>query len=130
MSGLFRKLKKQREVGTSKAATPIRHQLPSQLTKELPKLNLKKSLFLSTSNYVKAKIEKNHSPVENHFIKLFENCIDRLLSAKELAVILGVPIKTLRDWILKRKIPFVKVEKLIRFHPITVAIWLTEKSFY
>lgn len=90
----------------------------------------KKMLYLSDSNYAKKALEERFNSIETPFIKLFENYKDKLLTVKELAVFLGVSIKTVRDWVLKRKIPVVRVHRLVRFNPIIIAIWLAERSMY
>lgn len=41
----------------------------------------------------------------------------KLLSAKEVAEILGVEISTIYDWVYKKKIEHIKIGKLLRFNP-------------
>ena len=62
---------------------------------------------------------------------LFENYINRLLTVKELAVILGASEKTIRHWVLKGEIPVVRpTPRMVRFIPQAVARWLAERSIY
>lgn len=70
------------------------------------------------------------SSIEFEHLSLFENCIGklRLVSVKELSVTLNRPEKTIRDWILKDKIPFVRENGRIQFNPVSIARWLAEGS--
>lgn len=56
---------------------------------------------------------------------LFDN---QLLSVDRLSKFLDVPAATIRDWVYKRLIPFVKVGRHIRFTPSDVQRWLSERS--
>lgn len=56
---------------------------------------------------------------------LFDN---QLWSITRLARYFDVPIPTVRDWVYKRQIPFVKVGRLVRFQPSDVQRWLSERS--
>ncbi len=54
---------------------------------------------------------------------------DNLWSVERLSEYLSVPIATVRDWVYKRKIPFIKVgDRLIRFNPSDVFEWLAERK--
>ena len=54
---------------------------------------------------------------------------DNLWSVARLAEYLAVPTPTIRDWVYKRKIPFVKVgDRLIRFQPSDIHKWLSERK--
>lgn len=53
---------------------------------------------------------------------------NQLWSVPRLAEYLDVPIMTVRDWVYKRQIPFVKVGRHIRFQPSDVQRWLSERS--
>lgn len=55
---------------------------------------------------------------------LFEN----LIGYKELSNWLSIPERTLQDWVYKRKIPFVKVQGLIRFIPSEIQAWIQERG--
>ena len=57
---------------------------------------------------------------------LFDN---QLLSITRLSEYLDVPIMTIRDWVYKRQIPFVKVGRHVRFSPSDVQRWLSERSY-
>lgn len=56
---------------------------------------------------------------------LFDN---QLQTINDLARILNVPAATIRDWVFKRRIPFRKLGRLIRFHPHDIRKWLDERS--
>jgi excisionase family DNA binding protein len=47
-----------------------------------------------------------------------------LLTAKEVSELLKVPEKTIRNWAYQRRIPFLKVGRLLRFHPHEIESWL------
>lgn len=70
-------------------------------------------------------IEKGISMNQQSSTPLIDN---RLLSIKRLSEYLDVPMMTIRDWIYKRQIPFVKVGRHVRFKPSDVQRWLTERS--
>ena len=58
-----------------------------------------------------------------------EQLFDNLWSVVRLSEFLSVPITTVRDWVYKRKIPFIKVgDRLIRFNPSDVFEWLAERK--
>ncbi|MDO8527768.1 MAG: helix-turn-helix domain-containing protein [Deltaproteobacteria bacterium] len=54
----------------------------------------------------------------------------RLHTIEDLSKFLSVPESTIRDWIYKRQIPFRKLGRLIRFHPLDIQKWLNERSHY
>jgi len=49
---------------------------------------------------------------------------DGLLTIKELAEELKVTPSTLYAWVAQRKIPFVKLHRLVRFRRDDIAVWL------
>lgn len=49
---------------------------------------------------------------------------NQLISVKRLSEYLAVPVGTIRDWVFKRKIPFVKAGRHVRFNPSDVHKWL------
>ena len=51
----------------------------------------------------------------------------QLLSVPRLAEYLDVPVATVRDWIYKRQIPFVKAGRHVRFVPSDVLGWLSDR---
>lgn len=53
---------------------------------------------------------------------------NQLLSTEQLSEYLNVPTATIRDWCYKRKIPFVKVGRHVRFRPSDVEKWLSERK--
>lgn len=58
---------------------------------------------------------------------LFDN---RLWDIKTTALMLSVPLGTLRDWVYKRRIPFKKIGNLVRFDPRELRSWIDERSSY
>lgn len=55
---------------------------------------------------------------------------DNLYTIENLSKFLNVPAGTIRDWVYKRQIPFQKLGRLIRFHPLDIQKWLNERSHY
>lgn len=55
-------------------------------------------------------------------VKLFDNLWDK----KRLAEYLNIPIRTIEDWIYKRRIPCIRVGRHVRFKPSDVERWLEE----
>lgn len=53
---------------------------------------------------------------------------NQLWSITRLAKYLDVPIATIRDWAHKRKIPFLKVGRHIRFKSSDIDTWLKQRS--
>ena len=51
-----------------------------------------------------------------------------LLTVKELAEWLNTPIKTIYKWVSERKIPYLKLGKLLRFDRAIIQAWLSERS--
>ena len=56
--------------------------------------------------------------------KLFEN----LITVEELAGVLGIAPKTLRNWVSMRSIPFLRVGRKTRFRRRSIEAWLTRKE--
>ena len=56
---------------------------------------------------------------------LFDN---PLWDIHKTSQMLSVAEKTLRDWVHKRRIPFKKVGKLIRFIPSEIRHWIEENN--
>ena len=40
---------------------------------------------------------------------------EKLLTAKEVAEILGLKLSTIYDWVYRRKIPYIKIGSLLKF---------------
>lgn len=55
---------------------------------------------------------------------LFDN---QLLSIKKLSLYLDVSEATIRDWVFKNMIPYVKAGRHIRFVPHDIQNWLLKK---
>jgi excisionase family DNA binding protein len=51
-----------------------------------------------------------------------------LWSYNDLSKYLGRSVNTLRKDVMHRRIPFIKIGKLIRFNPDAIALWLQEKQ--
>lgn len=54
--------------------------------------------------------------------KFFDN--QHLLTVPQLSEWLQIPQKTIRDWVYKRQIPFLKVGRLIRFRSREIEAWI------
>lgn len=46
--------------------------------------------------------------------------MNKLLNIKEVSEILGLEISTIYDWVYRKKIAYVKVGRLLKFHPKTI----------
>lgn len=55
---------------------------------------------------------------------------DKLYTIQDLSKFLSVPVATIRDWVYKRKIPFKKPGRLIRFYLPDIQKWLEKRSHY
>lgn len=55
---------------------------------------------------------------------IFDN--QHLVTIAQLSRALQIPEKTLRDWVYKRQIPFLKVGKLIRFRVSEIESWISQ----
>ena len=51
----------------------------------------------------------------------------KLLSIQETADCLGIRITTLYTWVCKRKIPFIKVGKLVKFEDRDLSRWVAKR---
>jgi excisionase family DNA binding protein len=49
-------------------------------------------------------------------------------STKELAKKLEVKESTVRSWVFKKEIPYVKIGRLVRFRKSAILDWLSEKE--
>lgn len=58
--------------------------------------------------------------------RLFDN--KPFLTITQLSDLLQVPVKTIRDWVYKRKIPFKRVGRLIRFYEKDIMTWINRKE--
>jgi excisionase family DNA binding protein len=56
----------------------------------------------------------------------------RLLSADEVAEVLGVKPRTISSWVAKNRIPYIKLgegrKSLVKFSPIRLNQWLEERT--
>jgi excisionase family DNA binding protein len=60
--------------------------------------------------------------------QLFENEIIQLISVEDLARFLALAPKTIRNYVWRREIPFVKIGKKVMFRPESIAAWLEQKE--
>lgn len=58
---------------------------------------------------------------------------DRLLTAEEVAQILGIKCSTISKWVYEKKIPFIKFgpgkKSIVKFNPGRLNRWLEENSY-
>ena len=60
---------------------------------------------------------------------LFENGIGRLITVKEMAMLLACSEKTIRDWVLKGLVPVTRPRpRMVRFDLQDILKWLAEKK--
>lgn len=51
-----------------------------------------------------------------------------LLDKNALAEQLNCSVRTIEDWVKKRRIPYRKINGLVRFHPDDIARWMDKKK--
>ena len=66
-------------------------------------------------------VKRTPSPADNGRYRL-----EDLLSIEEAAELLGLPIKSLRDYIYRRIVPFTKIGRHVRFSRTVLEAWLAE----
>jgi excisionase family DNA binding protein len=54
--------------------------------------------------------------------------IEPLLSVKEAAYLLGISVKTIRDWVQNRKIAYVKAGTRVMIHPETIRDFVRQNT--
>ena len=54
--------------------------------------------------------------------------LNLLYKPLQIAEILGVSVRTIYDWVYKRKIPFIKVGRLVRFDPDEISEWMKKPA--
>ena len=52
----------------------------------------------------------------------------RLIGMEECAAYLGITVGSLYVWVHQRKIPYIKVGKLVKFDLIAIDAWLKERT--
>jgi excisionase family DNA binding protein len=77
-------------------------------------------------------------PIVDRFERLYEKNADniksqmtprqRFLGVKDLAEYLGVPINTLRSWVWMRKIPYIKLGRIVKFDLRDIDEWIRERK--
>lgn len=66
----------------------------------------------------------DNAPVKNHNPRLV---FDNLWTVTDTANYLNVSDKTIYDWVHKREIPFIKINRLVRFRPKEIEKWLNSE---
>jgi excisionase family DNA binding protein len=54
--------------------------------------------------------------------------LEKLLSTKEVAELLGVPYRTILDWRPDQRPPAARIGKHLRFRPSDLEAWVNEKK--
>ena len=52
----------------------------------------------------------------------------KLISSKELSDYLGVSLNTIRSWVWMKRIPYLKLGRLVRFDMNTIEAWLKDRA--
>lgn len=68
---------------------------------------------------------KDSSTTQHPSAPLFEN---PLWDIKKISEHLLIPVKTIRDWVYKKSIPFHKVGRQVRFCPSEIERWILERK--
>lgn len=53
---------------------------------------------------------------------------NRLINIHEVSAILGTAVNTIYSWVNQRKIPYVKVGRLLRFDPKDIESWISKNK--
>ena len=56
--------------------------------------------------------------------------MEKLLDISEVSDTIGVQINTLYSWIHQKKIPYIKIGRLVKFKPSDIDEWLKENSIH
>jgi excisionase family DNA binding protein len=59
---------------------------------------------------------------------LIDNQIERLLTAKEIAQVLGFKLVTIRKWTYLGQIPYIKFDRGVRYRLSEINHWLKSKQ--
>jgi excisionase family DNA binding protein len=54
--------------------------------------------------------------------------METLINITELGRLTSIKVATLRKYVAKRKIPFVKVGRLVRFRPSEIDVWIASRT--
>jgi excisionase family DNA binding protein len=54
--------------------------------------------------------------------------METLINITELGRLTSIKVATLRKYVAKRKIPFVKVGRLVRFRPSEIEVWIASRA--
>lgn len=52
----------------------------------------------------------------------------KYLKPQELAAMLGVDVSTIYGWTSAKKIPYLKISRLVRFRPEEIEKWIKERE--
>ncbi len=52
----------------------------------------------------------------------------KYLNPQELAAMLGVDVSTIYGWTSSKKIPYLKISRLVRFRPEEIEKWIKERE--
>ena len=55
--------------------------------------------------------------------------MENLIGPEQASKALGVQLATIYTWVTRRKIPFVKVGKALRFRPSALQAWLRDREY-
>ncbi|WP_291637672.1 helix-turn-helix domain-containing protein [Clostridium sp.] len=71
-------------------------------------------------------VEKNNTPVISSSEFRLQGA--RLMTVDQVAVYTGLKERTIRDYVYKGKVPFIKINKMVRFDRIKIDEWID--NFY
>jgi len=52
----------------------------------------------------------------------------KLIGINELAEWLGISPKTIYSWVMMKRIPYVKLGRLVKFDPVDIEAWIKENK--
>jgi len=55
--------------------------------------------------------------------------MEPLLTPRQVAHLLGLPVATLYTWVYRRQIPFQKLGRSLRFSPRALSAWLARQAW-
>lgn len=53
---------------------------------------------------------------------------EKLLTAKQVADILGIEISTIYDWVYRKKLSYIKIGSLLKFDPTTIEDYIEKNT--
>lgn len=84
--------------------------------------------FIQDSLYQKFSKHRDNPQTELHIFTFYWRIIMKLINTTELSRILNVSEKTLYHWAQQRKIPCVRLGRLVRFNTDDITKWLETKN--